>query len=194
MTAGPSEASEEVPAGAASAGEAPFGTMSAGETQVGPPSGAVSLLSGGELLGEPAVMRAWRTYFETSQRLIAHLGERMKQDSDMELGDFNVLMVLAEAPERTLAMTALAERLVFSVPRLSYRAKALAERGWVRKERAAHDGRVQHVILTDAGARQLIRVGQAHRERVREVFDSVLAPEEIEALGGLSARVGGALG
>jgi DNA-binding MarR family transcriptional regulator len=155
---------------------------------VGPPA------PGGELLAEPAVMAAWRTYFETAQRLTTRMGEWMKGDSGVDLGDFNILMVLAEAPDRVLAMSVLAERLVFSVPRLSYRVRSLEERGWVRKEQDPDDRRVQQVHLTEEGAHTLVRVGQVHRQRVRHVFDEVLTREEIEALGRITAKIAGAVG
>ena len=72
-----------------------------------------------DLLAETRTMEAWRLYFETSQRVMAQLGAALKDDAGMDLADFNLVMVLAEAPQSTLRMTVLAEKIVFSVPRLS---------------------------------------------------------------------------
>lgn len=137
---------------------------------------------GRNLLAEARTMESWRLYFETSQRVMAQLVAALKEDAGMDLADYNLLMVLAEAPARTLTMSVLAERIVFSVPRLSYRIGVLVERGWVLKQPCPDDGRAHNVILTDEGAAALIAAGRDHRQQIHEVFDAVLDADDIAAL------------
>ena len=144
-----------------------------GGLQVGP---------GADLLGEARRMEIWRTYFETSQRVMARLQARLKEDAGMDASDYNLLMVLAEAPERTLQMSVLADRIVFSVPRLSYRIGVLVERGWVDKLPCADDRRAHNIVLTEDGARALMRAGRDHRREIHAVFDGVLNEEDMAAL------------
>ena len=134
-------------------------------------------------------MEAWRLYFETSQRVMARLGAALKDDAGMDFADYNLLMVLAEAPQRTLRMTVLAEKIVFSVPRLSYRIGVLVDRGWVLKEACAEDRRVHNIILTDAGTAALVAAGRDHRAQIHEVFDARLSTDDIDDLARIMAKI-----
>lgn len=154
------------------------------------------LLGGGsrrDLLGETRTMEAWRLYFETSQRVMAQLGAALKDDAGMDLADYNLLMVLAEAPQRTLRMTVLAEKIVFSVPRLSYRIGVLVDRGWVLKESCTEDRRAHNIILTEAGTAALIAAGRDHRAQIHEVFDAQLDAEDIDDLARIMGKMRNAI-
>ena len=56
---------------------------------------------------ETLAQNAWRTYFETSQRLRQALEVQLKDDAGLDVSDYNTLLLLWEAPERTLTMSAL---------------------------------------------------------------------------------------
>ena len=142
-----------------------------------------------DLLAETRTMEAWRLYFETSQRLMAQLGAALKEDAGMDFADYNLLMVLAEAPGRTLRMTVLAEKIVFSVPRLSYRIGVLVDRGWVLKEACAKDRRAHNIILSEAGAAALVAAGRDHRAQIRAVFDSQLDADDIDDLARIMGKM-----
>ncbi len=53
---------------------------------------------------EERAQQAWRTYFETSQRLRQVLDDRLKEQAGLSVSDYNALLLLWEAPERTLTM------------------------------------------------------------------------------------------
>ena len=148
----------------------------------GQTGGGLGLGPGADLLGEARTLEVWRTYLETSERVMTRLQAGLKADAGMDMADYNLLMVLAEAPERTLTMSVLADRIVFSVPRLSYRIGVLVERGWVDKLPCAEDKRAHNIVLTEDGARALMRAGRDHREQIRAVFDDVLDEDDIAAL------------
>ena len=57
-----------------------------------------------------AEMLAWRSYVETNADLMAAL-ERDLAPTGLNLGDYQVLVFLAESPERSLRMCDLAARL-----------------------------------------------------------------------------------
>lgn len=156
-------------------------------------AGPVDLLQGADLLGEASALDAWRLYFETSQRVAARLGAALKDDAGMDLPEYNLLLVLAEEPGRRLRMSVLADRLVFSVPRLSYRVGVLVERGWVRKEPCPDDGRAHDVTLTEDGFHALVRAGRGHRAQIRQVFDAVLDADDITALARIMGKISDAV-
>lgn len=140
-------------------------------------------------LPENRILNAWRDFFEAAQEVSARLEERLRQETGSDLGEFNLLMALAEAPDHTLTMSALAKRLVFSIPRLSYRVNTLSERGWVVKSACAEDKRASNVELTTDGIGRLQHVGAVHREHIREIFDANLTVAEMETLAELTARM-----
>lgn len=148
---------------------------------------------GPDLLVENRVMAAWRTSFETAQRLRTVLDRQLKEATGSDLVDLNLLMTLAEAEGRRLTMSVLAERLVFSVPRLSYRIRAHTDRGWVEKVPCVADARAHEIVLTDAGLERFGELGALHREHVRAVFDRALPLEQMEQLAAAMEAIGSRL-
>lgn len=132
---------------------------------------------------------AWRVYFETSQRIRQALEARLKEDAGLSVSDFNALLLLWEAPGRTLTMSALARKLVFSPSRLNYRIKVLEDAGLVVKTSCPSDGRAHNVALTEAGARAFIAAGGRHRGNVDEVFLDHVSDEELEVLHRVFSRL-----
>src|SRR5690606_28137471 len=78
---------------------------------------------------------AWRAYFETTALLTAEIERHLKADSGLDIGDFNILLVLSEAPGERLRLRDLARAVAFGPNRLTYRLDALERRGWVRRAR-----------------------------------------------------------
>src|SRR5699024_1866846 len=99
---------------------------------------------------------ACRVYFERSQRIRQALEARLKEDAGLSVSDFNALLLLWEAPGRTLTMSALARKLVFSPSRLNYRIKVLEDAGLVDKTLCPSDGRAHNVSLNETGAQAFI--------------------------------------
>lgn len=94
---------------------------------------------------------AWRSYFETTQLLTAELERRMKATSGMDIGDYNILLVLSESPDERLRLGGIARAISFGPNRLTYRLDALERRGWVRREPCPDDKRGLEAVLTDLG-------------------------------------------
>lgn len=132
------------------------------------------------LLSDALVLDAWRAYFETGQQVVNRMESELKEDTGLNLGDYNLLLLLVEAPARTLRMSELADGLVFSAPRLNYRVGVLEERGWVVKAPCAEDRRAHNVTLTDEGWQEFRRAGALHRRHIEKYFDAALEPGDAE--------------
>ncbi|WP_347754653.1 MarR family winged helix-turn-helix transcriptional regulator [Agrococcus sp. ProA11] len=126
--------------------------------------------------------RAWRQYFEGSRLLENELEHRLKASCGLDLGDFNVLLVLAEAPDLRLRMGDLARALAFAPGRLTYRVGALERDGLVVREPSVADGRGTDAVLTDAGRTRLRKVRPVHARHVEELFLGGLDDEALEVL------------
>ena len=59
----------------------------------------------------------------------------------------------------------------------------LEERGWVRRERAADDGRGSLAVLTDDGWDVVVAVAPGHVDAVREAVFGPLTAEQTRVLG-----------
>lgn len=134
-------------------------------------------------------LSAWRSYIESSGRLMGELERSLKAESGMEMGDFNVLLILSEAPESRMRMGDLARELAFAPGRLSYRAGVLEKLGWIERSASCEDGRVIWAELTDAGSRALRKARPVHARLVDNLFLDYLNDDEADVL----QRVFGAL-
>ena len=125
---------------------------------------------------------AWRQYFETSTALTNALDRHLEQASGLSLGDYNILLALVEASEQRLHMGDLAEQIIFSASRLSYRIKVHESRGWVRQVPDEHDGRSRWVVLSTDGKRAFLRAAKAHQEFVQKHFVQNVSATDAESL------------
>lgn len=126
--------------------------------------------------------RAWRAYFEGSRLLENDLERRLKASAGIDLGDFNVLLVLSEAEGTRMRMGDLARTLAFAPGRLTYRIAALEKEGLVVREPSAVDRRGTDAVLTDAGRRRLRKARPLHARHVEELFLGGLDAEALEVL------------
>ena len=91
--------------------------------------------------------------------------------------------MLSESPSRSRRMSDLARRANQSQSRLSHTVARLEDRGWVRRERSADDGRGNLAVLTDAGWDVVRSVAPGHVDAVREAMFDPLTAEQTRALG-----------
>jgi DNA-binding MarR family transcriptional regulator len=132
---------------------------------------------------------AWRAFRQATQQLQAQLDRELERDAGMPLAYFQILVMLSDAPERTLRMSDLAERTWSSRSRLSHAVDRLEERGWVRRRSCPSDRRGAVAVLTNAGFEVLVAVAQKHLQSVRRhVFDR-LTPEQVQQLAAISTQI-----
>ncbi|WP_413317060.1 MarR family transcriptional regulator [Agrococcus sp. 1P02AA] len=138
-------------------------------------------------------VRAWRGYIEGSQLLTNELERRLKASSGLDLGDFNVLLLLSEAEGLRMRMGDLARALAFAPGRLTYRVTALEREGLVAREPSRNDRRGTDAVLTDAGRTRLRRARPVHARHVDDLFLDGLDEEALAVLdrvfGPLRARL-----
>lgn len=126
--------------------------------------------------------RAWRAYFEGSRLLENELERRLKATSGIDLGDFNVLLVLSEAGGGRMRMGDLARAIAFAPGRLTYRIAALEREELVVRQPSIGDRRGTDAVLTDAGRRRLRKARPQHARHVEELFLGCLDADAVEVL------------
>ena len=116
--------------------------------------------------------QAWLALASALNRLPVALDAQLRRDAGISHFEYQVLVLLSEAPDRTLRMSALAALAEGSLPRLSQVVARLEQRGWVRRTPDPADGRYTLAILTGQGQAKVTQAAPGHVQEVRRlVFD-----------------------
>lgn len=132
--------------------------------------------------------QAWRNYIR-GVRLVDERLRRGLESHDLSHPEYEILVRLSEAPERTARMSELADETVSSRSRLTHTVARLERKEWVRRRPSADDGRGVECVLTDEGFAALATAACAHVADVRELLLDALSPPEFLALGAAMGKV-----
>ncbi|MGY4745713.1 MarR family winged helix-turn-helix transcriptional regulator [Streptomyces sp. ATMOS53] len=137
--------------------------------------------------------RAWLAYVDFSTLLADHLNRQLRRDAGMTHADYSVLAYLSMAPDTTLGMSELAERLKITRSRLTHAVNRLREVGLIDRREDPADGRGQLAFLTGEGKALLEKVAPGHVEAVRRVVFDVLTPEQVRQFAEIGEAISQAL-
>jgi DNA-binding MarR family transcriptional regulator len=126
--------------------------------------------------------RTWRTWLAVAELLPRTLDAQLQRDAGLTHPAYVVLAMLSEAPDRRLRMSELARSANQSQSRLSHTVARLEQRGLVRREKAADDGRGNVCVLLDEGWDVVERVAPGHVAAVREGLFGALSAQQAAAL------------
>ena len=132
---------------------------------------------------------AWLRLVAVTELLPGILDAQLRRDSGLTHFEYFVLAMLSEAPERTLRMTALAQRTNATLPRLSHVVQRLERRGLVERVPCPEDGRATNARLTEQGWDAIVAAAPGHVATVRHHVLDALTPAQVAQL----TRIGDAL-
>ncbi len=127
--------------------------------------------------------RAWLAFMRLQLRMAYEMNRQLQAETALSLPDYHVLNALADAPDASMSVTALATVIGWERSRTSHHAKRMAARGLVAMTPAAQDRRVTEVTLTAGGRAALTAAAPGHVELVRRLFFEGLDPEVVRRLG-----------
>jgi DNA-binding MarR family transcriptional regulator len=133
--------------------------------------------------------RAWLGYRRMRLVLDAEIARDLMRTSGLSMPDYDVLSVLADAPDQRQRLTALAARMLWSKSRLSRHISRMEARGLVVREDDATDARRAGVILTDQGRRAIVEAAPPHVESVRRHFVDLLTEDQLRMFGDVAEIV-----
>ena len=133
--------------------------------------------------------RAWRGLLQMTSRLDARLNRELQHTSGLSLADYDVLVLLTEAPDGRLRVFELAEDLQWEQSRVSHHLARMQRRGLVAREECTTDRRGAFVVLTDAGRDAIEKAAPGHVDLVRRLVFDGLSEEEVAALESFVGRV-----
>lgn len=133
---------------------------------------------------------AWSAFLEASHRVERQLERQLKEDAGLSHPQYEVLVLLGDAPDRELRMTELARALITSKSGLTYQVSQLEKRGYVRRRSCPTDVRGVFAQLTDEGWEALRQAAPGHVEAVRAALIDVCEPHELAVVAQALGRVG----
>jgi DNA-binding MarR family transcriptional regulator len=129
-----------------------------------------------------AEQRSWRTLIEVTTGVMATLDGELRAEHGLSLGEYEVLVVLSEEPERSMRMTDLAGRLRLSPSGITRRVDGLVRGGLVERKQCPSDRRGSNAVLTAEGFRRLEAAALTHVRGVRAHFVDQLSPRQLANL------------
>jgi len=134
-------------------------------------------------------LRAWRSFLRAHARISRLLEAELVAERNLSLGAYDVLVQLAEAPQRRLRMAELADAVLLSRSGVTRLVDRLEVAGLVCRERVDSDGRGVVAVLTQAGLDTLRTASRTHLTGVVEHFVSLLDARELDQIGEVCERL-----
>jgi DNA-binding MarR family transcriptional regulator len=141
---------------------------------------------------EGAALDAWRSYLQSHASILRALNAELVAAQGITTRDYEVLLYLAQSPDRKLPMSALAERTMLTRSGITRLVDGLVESGLIERVSCESDARVSYALLTDTGYEKLREAGCVHIASIRRLFFEHFTVEETELLATLLSRLPGA--
>lgn len=129
----------------------------------------------------------WRGYLDYTRLLLQALDRQLVRDTGLCFTDFEILVVLSEAPDRRMRMRDLADAMTTTRGGVTRAISRLAAAGWVRRAECEDDRRGTLAELTDQGAAKLASAAPGHVAAVRENMFDLLSPRDVSRFARLYA-------
>lgn len=126
--------------------------------------------------------RVWRTYLLAAARISEVLDTDLRQFG-IDLGEYEILVCLEEAPEQRLRMSDLAARVHQSRSRLTHTIARMEKQNLVSRESCGSDRRGVWAQLSPAGLELLRSAAPTHVEGVRRIFVEAVGADDFKAVG-----------
>lgn len=132
---------------------------------------------------------AWRAFLRAHATITRVLEAELVAEQDLSLAAYDVLVQLAEAPDRRLRMTELADAVLLSRSGVTRLVDRMERAGLVSRTRVPGDGRGVAAELTDAGFHRLRVAARTHLAGVLRHFVARLDEDDLCALERISRRL-----
>jgi DNA-binding MarR family transcriptional regulator len=129
----------------------------------------------------PEEQQAWRAHLAIGKLLSRQL-DRDLHSFGLSINDYEILVVLSEAPDQRLRMTDLADATAQSRSRLSHQITRMEAGGLVRRESCPGDKRGLFAVLTSQGMATIQQVAPHHVKSVRRHFIDLLTEDQLSAI------------
>ena len=134
-------------------------------------------------------MGAWVALIRGHSTLVRELNAKMLAEHGLTISDYEVLVRLARAPERSMRRVDLAEGVLLTPSGITRLLDGLERCGYVERGSCATDRRVTYAVLTDQGHEKFTEARESHLADVRELFTGRFSDDELGTLSDLLGRL-----
>jgi DNA-binding MarR family transcriptional regulator len=134
-------------------------------------------------------LEAWLAFLRAHASVTRELSSRLEAAHGLTMNDYDCMVQLAYAPERSLRRVDLARSVLLSPSGITRLLDGLEREGWVEKRSCDSDARVTYAHLTDAGLAKFKTARKTHLADVEQAFGSRFSAEELAAVSSLLGRL-----
>jgi DNA-binding MarR family transcriptional regulator len=136
-------------------------------------------------------LAAWRAFLRAHATIMRALEAELLAEQELPLASYDVLVQLAEAPDRQLRMTELADAVLLSRSGVTRLVDRLEKGGLVARCPVENDGRGVAARLTAAGLDRLRTASRTHLRGVARHFVDRLDEADLRQLERISRHLAG---
>ena len=141
---------------------------------------------------EGVALEAWRSYLQSHASILRELDAELVAAHGMTTRDYEVLLYLAQAPERRLPMSVLATSTMLTRSGITRLVDGLVAAGLIERLSCPSDARISYARLTDPGYEKLRAAGCTHIAGIQRLFLEHFSAQEVKQLASLLSRLPGA--
>ncbi len=141
---------------------------------------------------EGIALEAWRSFLQSHATIVRMLDAELISEHGITTRDYEVLLYLAQTPDRRLPMSALAESTMLTRSGITRLVDGLVAGGFIERVSCPNDARVSYAQLTDEGFEKLRHAGCTHVRSIRRLFLEHFDADETGQLAVLLGRLPGA--
>ena len=141
-----------------------------------------------------SVPSAWIRFLRAHAAITARMDATLREEHGISLREYEVLLVLFEAPDRRLRRVDLAAKVLLTQSGVTRLLEPLERRGLVGRTPSPDDRRVTFATLTAQGAGVLRAAAKRHRTDIHDLFAAHYTDRELAILDRLLQRLPGGAG
>src|SRR3954447_11608246 len=145
-----------------------------------------------DLAAEPVAIEVWGRLLRGHAGVARDLTASLQAEHGLTINDYEALLLLSKAEERSLRRIDLAARLVLTASGVTRLLDGLERAGWVAKQSCESDARVTYAVLTAAGRAKLEQAACSHVRHIRSLLEERYTCAELATLTELLSRLPGA--
>lgn len=136
-----------------------------------------------------AEQQIWRSFLGGTIVLNERLDRDLRTAHGLSMPEYEILVRLSEAPDRSIRMAELAAAVSHSRSRVTHTISRLEREGLVFRGQCSEDGRGVSAVMTDKGFARLEEAAHTHVRGVHAYLVENASPEEFAVLGQIMQRV-----
>lgn len=131
----------------------------------------------------PDQQRSWRAYLVGTTLLTERLDRDLREQHNLSLPEYEMLVRLSEAPDGRMRMAVLADSVSHSRSRVTHTIARLEKGSFVERVSCSDDGRGVEAVITNEGFAALVEAAPTHVAGVRSLLVDLADEDDFAAVG-----------